>query len=67
MQQLEMSHPNVYSEFAAENHFIQSCSGKLRETSSATLNLERSSILRAIPNIFPVSFFLPFISVVKAV
>ena len=29
MQQLKMTHPNVYSEFSTENHFIQSCSGKL--------------------------------------
>ena len=29
-------------------------------SSSATLNLEPSSVLRAIPNIFPVSFFSNF-------
>ena len=146
MQQLEITHPDVYSEFAAENHFIKAVQGspfpkllltwpidqrrlkvKLQRwfltiheqasitsalkavyglqdgeqalhkeaaptrvkrdeedvkkmkgcwlndrnvysrlgyayyyyhrSSSATLNLEPSSVLRAIPNIFPVSFF----------
>ena len=140
MQQPEITYPDVYSEFAAENHFIKAVQGsplhkfllkwpidqrrlkvkfqrwfltiheqasitsplkvmyglqaaprrverdeedvkKMKDcwlndryvysrlgyayhyhhrSSSATLNLEPSSVLRAIPNIFPVSFFSTF-------
>ena len=40
-----MTHPNVYSEFATENHFIQNCSGKLFSQVSTDM-ANRSMICR---------------------